>query len=117
MPHRTIGGVAMGFSITAAVLAFITATFHGLATGLAGVAEASDMNSAPNWYMGLAIMFAIFFIVFTLCGLTGLIAGIMAIVRNSGRGSGIIAIVLAVLGPFFSLLVFVVTAAVGNSVA
>ncbi len=107
----------MGFSITAAVLAFITATFHGLATGLAGVAEASDMNSAPNWYMGLAIMFAIFFIVFTLCGLTGLIAGIMAIVRNSGRGSGIIAIVLAVLGPFFSLLVFVVTAAVGNSVA
>ncbi len=116
MPRRTIGEVALGFSITAAVLAFITATFHGIATGFVGITAASDMSSAPGWYMGLAIVFAILFLVFTLCGISGLIAGIVAIVRNRGRGLGAIAIVLAILGPFFSLLVFVVTAAVGNSI-
>ncbi|RBP62257.1 hypothetical protein DFO66_11673 [Brevibacterium sanguinis] len=111
--RRSIGRIALGLSITAAILSFVTATAHGLASGLAGVTRAADIDTAPGWYMILGVVFAIIFIVFVLCAVAGLISGIVAIIRDRGRSSGVIAVALAVLAPLVSLLAFILTAAIG----
>ncbi len=104
-----LGIIAFAASVAAAVIGSIIAFIAGMQTGaLAQYAEVSDGGSTtdvsalpPEGQQLLVSAGVLAFVAFAVWGalaLWGLIQGIIAAVKNRGRGWGIAAIIIAVLG-------------------
>ncbi|MFJ4038104.1 DUF4064 domain-containing protein [Microbacterium sp. NPDC090007] len=103
---KKLGVIAFVASLIAVVLGAILAVVAGLqSAGLAQYADGTGQIDPENIPPGAAQAAAAFaglslaaFVVYGLFGLWGFIQGIVAAVKNRGRGWGIAAIIVAVLG-------------------
>ncbi|AOX46940.1 hypothetical protein [Microbacterium sp. BH-3-3-3] len=112
---RTLGLIAFLASMVGVVVGIVCALIAGLQSGsLAQYADASgeiDPNTLPPGTEQTAILIAVLsvtaFAVYGIFGLWGFIQGIVAAVKNRGRGWGIAAVVIAVLGGIAVIVAFV----------
>lgn len=107
---RTLGAVAFILSLGASLLVPLVASFAAwrIGTGvgaqaLAALLESSDperaLLTALSPVRGAELMAEVAFWAGTVLGIWAIVQGIIAIVRARGRGFGIAAIVIAVIGP------------------
>lgn len=118
---KKLGIIAFVASLLAVVVGSILAFVAGLQTGsIAQYADSSgqlDPNTLPPGTEQTAVMVAVLsvaaFVVYGILGLWGFIQGIIAAVKNRGRGWAIAAIVIAVLGGIVVISALGVGAAAG----
>lgn len=101
-----LGIVALCAAIGAAVVASLVGAIAGFNIGLGVGTEfaAGPMDTDFDWSIlspvrGWVLLGEIAFWSGTVLGVWALVQGIIAIVKNSGRGAGIAAVVIATLGP------------------
>lgn len=119
---KRLGIIAFAASLLAVVIGAILAFVAGLqAAGIAQYVDTStgqvDPNSLPpgaeQTAVAVAALSVAAFVVYGVLGLWGFIQGIIAAVKNRGRGWGIAAIVIAVLGGIVVVTALGVGAAAG----
>jgi len=102
---RPLGTWALALSVVASVLASAVGGFaafrsaRGAAPGLATMSSAGFDWRVLSPVRDLVLLGEVAFWSGTAIGLTALVLGIIAIMRRSGRGSGIAALVISALGP------------------
>lgn len=119
-----LGLIAFVASLLGVVIGSILATFGGIQSGsLAQFASSVDSTgtldpealpeSANQIGLLAGLLIVAAFLVWGAFALWGLIQGIIAAVKNRGRGWGIAAIILSVVGGAIVLVVFLVAAGIG----
>lgn len=103
---RPLGAVALVLAIVAGLLAPAVGGFAAfrIARGAGAEAIARGTVAGVDWTLlspvrDLVLVAEVSFWAGTVVGITGLVVGIVATARGRGRGAGITAIVLSVLGP------------------
>lgn len=122
---KGLGATALVGALIAAIVAPIAAAIAGYRIGLGASREFTlrDIDDRFDWSVlapvrDWVLIAEVSFWVGTVLGLWALIQGIVAIAKNRGRGAGIAALVLAILGPFvFGAAIYftLVVGAVGGS--
>ena len=124
-PSNRLGLIAFVVALAAIVIGSILAFIGGMqsgalvqyaSTGANGTTEidASALPEAAQQAAAVAGLLAVAgFLVFGALGLWGFIQGIIAAIKNRGRGFGIAAIVLAVLGGIVVAVIFGIGATAG----
>ncbi len=117
----TLGVISFALSIVAAVVASIIVGIAGYQIGFGLPTIMNDVDSATSDLSFLSpvrdqvLMCEIAFWVGTLAGIAAIVLGIMAIAKRQGRAWGIVALILAGIGPviFFVVLTITLTAGTG----
>ena len=124
-PSNRLGLIAFVVALAAIVIGSILAFIGGMqsgalvqyaTTGPDGTPQIDPTNLSPSEQQSAAtagLLAVAGFLVFGALGLWGFIQGIIAAVKNRGRGFGIAAIILAVLGGIVVAVVFGAGAAAG----
>lgn len=124
-PAATVAPRPKGLGLTAmilSVLAMLGGIIAAIALAIAiidGEKNGRRLSDIPSDQQLVITLWALTFIFWTLLGLAGLVMGIIATVKRRGRGLGITAIILAILGPIVSFVTWVIATfvAVGATAA
>ena len=112
-PSRRLGVVAFIVAVTMFVLSAIAAAFIG--QGLSAAVVIENGRAVPGSVTTGGGIFALAAIIHvalgTALGIWAIVQGIVAVVKQRGRGFGVAAIIIAALAPLLSYLAFSITIA------